>query len=248
MPVLGTLAQGYFDSIALGADFYSGGVIMEVPGDRIRHTDLERVSPKVAGCRDGVVVCVDIPFAGGTLTKTYRVSALQPALDCCYRFRGIERPLGSLRAGILTLLNDKLDLPLKLKSHQGGGALETFVLDRQAEHAAPASALVSSSAALSATGGVIHLEDASGSHLLSVRWNPANCAAMPMLTHVHATPHPFTRLKFSLCELDDTSKPGGSLKDFAIRLEGSHAAQFNSFTCLQEKEAACLSQANLPYN
>lgn len=229
-PVVGTLAQGYFDSIALGADFYSGGVIMEVPGDRIRHTDLERVSPRVVGSSDAVVVCVDIPFAGGTLTKTYRVAALQPAVDCCYRFTGIQRPLGSLRAGILTFLNDRLNLPLTVKSHQGGSALETFVLDRQAEHAVPASALVSSSAALSATGGVIHLEDASGGHLLGVRWNPANCAAMPMLTHVQATPHPFTRLKFSLCELDDTSKPGGNLEDFSIRLEGSLGTRFKTLT------------------
>lgn len=220
VPVIGTLGQGYFDSIALGADFYSGGVIMEVPADRKRYTDLERVEPKVWFNADSICIQAQMAFAGGLLTKEYQVGIHQATVDCAYRFTDVQRPVGSLRVGILTFLNNQLNLPLTVKSHQGSAALETFRVDREAAHAAPASVLVSSSAALSATQGSIHIEDAYGERVLNVRWDPACCAAMPMLTHTIATPHPFTRLKFSLCELDDTSRTGGALLDFEVQLSG----------------------------
>ena len=44
-PCIGTIAHGYFSSIELGADFYSGGVIIELPNERTRITDLEQIEP-----------------------------------------------------------------------------------------------------------------------------------------------------------------------------------------------------------
>lgn len=241
VPIVGKLGQGYFDSIALGADFYSGGVIMEVPAERARYTDLERVDPLVWATDEEVYVRVELPLGSGSLTKEFRVSAIEAALNCSYAFTNVARPLGALRACILTFLNHNLSLPLKVKSCQGGAAPEKFEINRDTAHAAPASALVSSSAGLSATNGTIQIEDVNGRQLLHVQWDPSKCAAMPLLTHTVATPYPLTRLKFSLCELDDTSKAGGTLHDFEVRLTGGNVKQVSSDLRFGKQEVESLS-------
>lgn len=219
-PVIGTLAQGHFDSIELGADFYSGGVVMEVPGTRERQTDLNRVTPELAlrgGC---LLVRGRLPFAGGTLTKTLAIDLVAERLTLRYDFTGVSRPLGTLRVAQLTLLNDQLAMPLVLQCQQGGPLAERFVVDQPAQHGGAASTLVSSTAGFGATDGRLLISDAEGP-LLGLQWDPGACAAVPMLTHQNATPHAFTRLKFSLCELDDTSRSGGLLKPFQLHLQGS---------------------------
>lgn len=219
-PVIGTLAQGYFDSIELGADFYSGGVVMEVPGTRERQTDLNRATPELALQGESLLVRVRLPFAEGTLTKTLAVDLFAESLSLHYDFEGVSRPLGTLRVAQLTLLNDQLALPLVLHCQQGGPLAERFVVDLPAQHGGAASTLVSSTAGFGATDGQMLIADAEGP-LLSLQWDPSACAAVPMLTHQCATPQAFTRLKFSLCELDDTSRSGGLLKPFRLHLHGS---------------------------
>lgn len=215
-PVVGTLAQGHFDSIELGADFYSGGVLLESPVNRARLTDLEWVQPEAALHDGELLLRARLPFAGGMLEKRLAVSLQTAAMRLGYHFEGVERPLGSLRVGVLTLLHEHLAEPLTLHCRQGG-AEEHFTLDRPSSHAVAASTLVSSTAAFGATDGRLRLTDARGP-VLTLQWDPARCAAAPMLTHQDASPTPFTRLKFSLAELDDTTRPGGTLRDFELTL------------------------------
>lgn len=216
-PVIGTLSQGYFDSIALGADFYSGGVLLESPVNRERQADLEWVRPEVALSSDQLLLRVRLPFAGGTLEKRLALDLSSERLTLGYHFDSVQRPQGTLRVGILTLLHEHLQEPIRLQCKQGGPTAESFLLDQIATHGQAASTLVSSSAGLGATDGRLTLEDAQGP-LLALRWDPSRCAAVPMLTHQPASPYPFTRLKFSLAELDDTAKAGGSLRDFVLEL------------------------------
>ncbi len=61
-PILGSISQGYFDSIELGADFYSGGVLVEVPGERKRLTDLDWVDPEVHCESKDCIFTVRLPF------------------------------------------------------------------------------------------------------------------------------------------------------------------------------------------
>ncbi|PZP27075.1 MAG: glycoside hydrolase family 57 [Roseateles depolymerans] len=215
--VVGTLSQGYFDSIALGADFYSGGVLLESPVNRERQADLEWVEPEFAETADQLWLRVRLPFAEGTLEKRIALDLRGERVTLAYLFEGIARPQGTLRVGILTLQHEQLQEPILLRCKQGGPEVETFTIDGPAMHGMAASTLVSSSAGFGATNGNITLEDAQGLQL-NLRWNPSQCAAIPMLTHQPASPHPFTRLKFSLAELDDTTKGGGSLRDFVLQV------------------------------
>lgn len=207
VPVVGTIHQGFFESISLAADWYSAGAILEMPAERQRHTDLSWVEPKIRAQGKEFVISASLPFGSGTLTKILTADAESEHLQLVYELKGVNRSLGSLRLGLITLLNQYLHLPLNLCAAQGGPMPEVFELRQEAAHAASASALVSSSAGLSACDGRILVYDANRKPVLSLQWSPSELAVMPLITHVASTPEPFTRIKFSLAEFDDTSKP-----------------------------------------
>jgi hypothetical protein len=216
-PVIGTLPQGYFSTIDLGADFYSGGVLIEVPGERSRLTDLEWVTPGVRQQGDELLISAVIPLAQGTLEKTITIDSKSERVKLSYDFKQFERPLGIVRIGIITLLPESFSLPLSVHCANGGQQAETFVLDHEVNHGHAASTLVSSTAAFSATDGSLTIEGAENRRL-SLHWNPADCAAIPMLKHQRSGNCHLTRLWFSLCELDDTSRTGGRLIPFTVEL------------------------------
>ena len=216
-PLLGTLPQGYFSSIELGADFYSGGVLIEIPGDHKRYTDLEWVSPEIHYADGRLTLSVSTPIGHGRLRKTITVAHHAQQVELTYVFEEFPRPLGTVRVAVMTLFPEALASPLSLACLNGGKQEEVFVLDQEVQHGRPASNLVSSSAAFGATDGTLRVTDASQRGLL-LEWNPAACAAVPMLKHQRSQPHPLTRLSFSLCELDDTARAGGQLLPFSVRL------------------------------
>ena len=216
-PVIGTLPQGYFSTIELGADFYSGGVLIEVPGERSRITDLEWVTPNVRCQGAELLISARIPLPGGTLEKTITIDIESERVKLTYDFQQFERPLGIVRVGIVTLLPRSLSLPLKVSCVNGGQEAELFLLDHEVNHGHAASTLVSSTAAFGATDGRLVIEDAANRRLV-FSWNPADCAAIPMLKHQRAGDCHLTRLSFSLCELDDTARARGKLMPFSITL------------------------------
>ncbi|MFY7867773.1 hypothetical protein [Roseateles sp.] len=215
VPMLGSLPQGYFDSIEYGADFYTGVVLLEAPVKRERVADLEWVEPQFSCDAGRMLIRVRLPFAGGVLEKQLSLDAHSETLRTSYEFMDLQRPMGTLRVSILTFLNDNLVPPLTIACRQGSFGVEEFVLDREARHDAPASVLVSSLSGFGATDGELRIGDSRGPRLL-LSWDPAVCAAMPMLSHLHASPRDFTHLKFSLCELDDTVREGGTLRRFEL--------------------------------
>lgn len=218
-PIIGTLSQGYFNTIELGADFYSGGVLVEVPGERSRATDLEWVVPIIQQSENELMISAKISLLHGVLVKTIKVDVKTERVTLSYDFQQLERPLGIVRVGIITLLPESLTLPLSIRCVNGGSEVESFSLDREVNHGFAASTLVSSTAAFGATDGRLIIEDAADRRIL-LMWDPAECAAIPMLKHQCFQGSHLTRLSFSLCELDDTSRVGGRLMPFTVVISG----------------------------
>lgn len=217
VPVIGTLEQGFFETIDLGADFYSGGVLMEIPGERRRLTDLEWVKPEMGSAGDKLVITGMLPLGDGTLIKRIEIDVTKESLVLSYEFSGIERPLGLVRAGILTLLPSAWKEPLEVTTWLGGSEPERFNCEDGVHHGQPVSMLISSSSALGSSVGNLEMRDACGQGL-SLRWNPAQCPVAPMLKHIATPSGHLTRLSFSLCELDDTSREGGRLCHFKLEI------------------------------
>lgn len=216
VPVVGTLPHGYFESIEFGADYYTGGIIVELPGDHRRITDLVPVQPVYHETADGLYIRVCIDTANGPLEKILFVPARGEFVQMDYAFPGWERPRGIVRVATTTLLPEAFGENLGLACHNGGNAQEYFPLDRNCDHTRPSSSLVSCTTGLGATGGEISLGD--DRRAIRLSWDPARAAALPMLIHQRIPPSHLTRILFSLSELDDTARPEGPLPGFSYRI------------------------------
>jgi hypothetical protein len=216
-PFLGTLSQGYFPSIELGADYYSGGVLIEIPGERRRFTDLEWVEPELGETEEEIWIEGVVPMPEGRLRKTITFGLHEERLRVTYAFEDWKRPIGMVRVGNFTFLPSALELPLALECKNGGQHRERFIFERSFNHSASASHFVSSSSGIGATDGVVRVVDRLGRGL-EVDWDPSQCAAVPMVKHLKTPESHLTRLCFSMCELDDTSKEGGRLLPLTLSL------------------------------
>ncbi len=217
VPVVGTISHGYFDAINYGADFYSGGLVIELPGEHRRLTDLVPVSWTVhqQGPELALVARIDTPL--GPIVKTLCFAETGEGLQLHYDFPGWTRPKGIVRVGSTTLLPEFFQGPLTIQCRNGGGHDEQFVLDRECDHTRSSSNLVSCTTGFGATSGQICIGDAH--HGVRLSWNPAQGAAFPMLIHHPVPPSHLTRIVFSLAELDDTARPEGPLLGFSYRIE-----------------------------
>ena len=232
-PVIGTLPQGYFRSINLGADFYSGGVLIDVPGRSIRGTDLERVVPQIQRDETMLHISAILPMADGSMQKTISIDLLAGKLSLAYHFNDIKRPHGIVRAGLVTLLPEAWTLPLKILCVNGGKAVEVFALDCDVDHGAAATTFVSSTASFGATDGCVAIEDAAG-RTVTLRWTPSLCAVAPMLKHRCINGSCLTRLFFSLCEMDDTFRPDGHLLPFSFEISAGTSAAMQASYAVQK--------------
>ena len=218
-PCLGTLEQGFFEAIDLGADFYSGGIVIELPGELKRITDLEWVDPVFLVDGDKLSISVSIQTDVGQLSKTLSFHKNEPALTLRYDFPGWQRPFGTVRAGNITMRPEAFDLNGFLSLEvDNGGELERFELEKDCNHGMAVSSLISCTTGFGATTGKMTLF-CPGNKGVVMTWDPTRCAAFPMLSHRYAEPWQFTRIMFSLSELDDTRKPGGNMMPFELKLE-----------------------------
>jgi hypothetical protein len=216
-PCVGTLAHGYFTEIGLGADFYTGGSVVELPCDNARVTDLERVEPELSWSADRLHLRVTIPSRLGPIVKTLSLGADSEAIELEIAFPGWSKPKGVVHVGTVTMRPDAFAGPLSMRCANGGEGRESFLLDRSFDHSAPSATMVSSSTGLGATDGELDIGD--GERGLRLSWDPAQCAVLPMVSHRQVRPSPLTRIFFSMQEFDDTMRPGGVPGTFALRLQ-----------------------------
>jgi hypothetical protein len=203
--LLGTLPHGYFDDIALGADFYSGLTVVEIPG-RSRITDLEWVE----WCRvrqDGgdVLVSGEVSTPIGGVRKDILVVADPPSIRLRYEFDWEKLPAATIRTCAVTLHPQSFARSsLFYRTHNGGRVPETFLLDGQeVAHERAISAQVSSTMALGATEGWVEVGDDRRAVRLAI--DRTVSAAMPLVTYREVRDSFFYRVQWSLGEYDDTT-------------------------------------------
>jgi hypothetical protein len=216
VPIVGTLTHGYFNTIALGADFYSGGVVIELPEKHTRITDLERVEPEITHVDRGLRLRVEIPTRLGKIVKTLTVHAERESVELEYCFPGWSKPHGIIHAGSITLLPEAFSEALDVTCANGGSDRERFAMQVTFDHSAPSASMVSCTTGFGATDGQIDIGDEQ--RRLRIAWDPGQCAVLPMLIHKESKPFSLTRLFFSLEEIDDTTRPGGAVGSLTLRL------------------------------
>ena len=219
-PCIGTLPHGYFSCISLGADYYSGGVVVELPLQRIRITDLEKVEPKFLIKNNGnIEIYAEIRTQFGSIIKVVEVSTNSEKVSLSYNFSKWEKYVGSVKLGGITLLNQFSHKNTKLLCSNGGEGNERFNFNGEFNHTKPASTLVSSSRGLGATTGKIQIINNGKS--INLQWDPSECAVMPMLYNEKLYDKTLSRVFFSAKEIDDTSKESPISVNFSYTLNSS---------------------------
>jgi len=210
LPAAGTLALGTYDDMALGADFYSGHVTFEMPGEP-KATDLVPVVPRITETARTIRVETQISRAPLLLHKSITLYKDTPRADIRYRF-GASLPAGSLRLGYITLTPQSYDRrTLRYATHNGGTEPEEHLLyGSSTDHGRAVSFLVSASCAAGMTEGTAEFGDAR--HGLRITLTGDSAAALCMVTYREASPSFFARIMFSLQEVDDTSRFGNGVR------------------------------------
>ncbi len=217
-PLFGTLPHGYYEDIELGADFYSGHVVIEIPGQR-RVTDLVPVVPEITDPNNTLCLQTTTNLGVGTEIKTWTIEPDRARLRLSVQLHLSEAFYGTIRLGFITLMPESFEAKsLFYQTHNGGHAPETHVLNgRPAEHGRAVSALISAHGGFGATEGLVSLGD--HRRRLTVRVPRNVCAGLPMLQYQPAGGRFFCRLFFSLLELDETRQPGDRSRTYRFQQE-----------------------------
>ena len=203
--LLGTLQHGYFDDIGWGADFYSGHLIFESPGQH-KITDLVPIEPEISHTRNELLISGIIQTSMGLIEKEWLIDDKKGSIKLFLRFNWPKAVVGSLRLANITLIPESFDTQsLNYETQNGGTEMEKFQLNSNFDHGKPVSFLVSANQALGMTSGSVELGDNQYGILLKCDMNQS--ALVGLFTHQKIQDSHLTRLALSAREIDDTSKP-----------------------------------------
>jgi hypothetical protein len=219
-PCIGTLPHGHFGSISLGADYFSGGVVVELPLERARVTDLEKVDPKFRIKDNGnIEISAKINTKFGSIIKVVEVSIDKEQVSLSYDFSSWDKVIGSVRLGTMTLMNQFSHEATKIECFNGGDNYEVFNFSGEFDHTKPPSTLVSSSRGLGATTGEIKISD--NGKFINFLWDPSESAVMPMLQKTSSNGRYLSRVFFSMKEVDDSAKFPSNIGKFSLSIAAS---------------------------
>lgn len=205
-PLVGTLEHGYFPTIELGADFYSGHLVQEAAA-RAKVTDLERVEPAVGVDEQGrLCALAEIATPLGPIAKAVRLDAASRSVELEWALRWSELPAGSLRFGYVTLLPEAFDeSTLWYAAHNGGRTLDVHAVRGAAfDHGGAVSALVSARQGLGVTEGIAMIGDAE--RTVRVELDHACARPLGLVSWSPTGERWLLRLAFALTESDDTRR------------------------------------------
>lgn len=207
-PTIGGLPHGYFDDIALQADWYTGDCVFEALGEP-KITDLEWASTQLErGDNGDVIVHGLIETPQGPIAKVMRFHGKMPRIDFDLEFRWVKDfGRGVLRLGHITLLGEAFDWDsLCYLTNNGGITPERFPLkDQTVEHGTPVSFLVSAACGVGMTEGWFAFADQT--QTLRVEVDRELAPLIGLVTHRVTAGKLFCQLMLSALELDDTRKP-----------------------------------------
>ncbi len=203
-PLIVTLPHGYYDDISKGADFYSGHLVLETPGQH-KITDLGILNPSIEMVGDGKEILIQgsISTPLGRIYKTITIG--EGEVRIAYELDWEELPLGSLRLGHVTINPNVFNRKhLYFETHNGGLQPERFSMTGLViDHGRPVSFLVSASEALGMTEGAVEIGDQH--QAISIHVDQGNGYLAGLMTYMPVGDSYFCRLSFSGAECDDTS-------------------------------------------
>ncbi|WP_417457299.1 glycoside hydrolase family 57 [Kordiimonas sp.] len=206
---IGTLAHGFYDDIAFGADFYSGHFVYE-PHDSHKVTDLVKCEPTVAVNEHGQVdIRATIETSLGPITKQLLFDPADCSLTVEYLHDWLMPLPGAFRLGFVTLNPLAFDVKnLFFETHNGGRTIERHALSHDGallsvDHGRAVSRLVSATTGLGMTGGLLRMGD--HRHTVTLHMARGDAAGVGLITAQTVRDSYFVRAAISVRESDETS-------------------------------------------
>lgn len=205
---IGTIPHGFYEDIAWGADFYSGHLTAEHPGNH-KTTDLCAADPHIAYDKEHktLVIKTALTIVGHSIEK---IITLHNEPKITVEYQGIDWLLNNqnvMRCANITLNPALFDAnSLSFKTANGGDTPQQHkILDPNGIHHGEAvSMLVSSHTALGVTNEEIVLSD--HRREIIIQFDKADAAMMALLHFEPVGAQYFARCMLSLSEIDDTRK------------------------------------------
>jgi hypothetical protein len=216
--MLVSLLHGYFQDIALQADWYTGNAVFEaLDGPKV--TDLDWARPMQWRCPASGATIVEsiISTRKGGIFKRLAFHENAPRVDIDVVFYWPDMGRGSLRAAHILLNPAAFDWSsVAIKTSNGGNLTEEFSLAGEAfDHSAPISLQVSSTTGLGATSGILEISDGKRGFEIQIDRSVAPLLAMAQLQQTSSGP--FCRVMLSAAETDDTRKTSGAASPRHVR-------------------------------
>lgn len=205
-PLWGTLEHDYFDNSQWSADFYSGHLVMELPGQH-KITDLTEIRPVIQRTESQVTIRGKLTCPVGNIEKSIVFCAQSGVVSFSYNIDWEKIPLGTLRVAHITLNPEVFDQgSLLYQCHNGGQKQEIFrIHSNKINHASPVSTLVSSSSGLGLTNGTLSIGDKK--QTIEIRCPKSLAAYIGFIQYEKLKTKYFYRAILSAQEMDETSKP-----------------------------------------
>lgn len=204
--LIGTLPHGYYQDVAMAADYFSGHLVFESP-TQPKLTDLSAVDPDINFLDGGNVVKISGKISSrlGMICKELLITH-EGQVTLRYHIDWAHVPAGVLRLGHMTLNPSAFQVEdLQFVTHNGGYAPEVFSLgESSVDHGRPVSFLVSANNGFGNTEGRVTLQDRHTS--VHIDTSRTQGYLIPLLTIRPITPSYFCRVSFSAMEFDDTTR------------------------------------------
>lgn len=219
--LIGTIEHGVFDNIELGADFFTGSLVIQDMQNAMLLTDLQKIKPSINYYKDHIEICANIILFNQKIKKIIFVYFDKPKISIRYELNSIPRTRATLRLSAATIKTENLsESNIVVVSKTGGNLCHDYFIDKEFDHGAPVSHRVSSTSSLPSSNGKISI--GVGKYKIIVSWDPGSSFFYPLFMHAKDLKGNLTRLHLSNQEVDDTLIPDGFYGDLEYSINFSH--------------------------
>jgi len=213
---LGRLCLGSFSHMDLSADWYSGNVVLQLPG-QAQITDLKKSPTRACESDTERYFQTKMAFNTGFIHKTLRFPKDRAEWTEEFHFQIPQLSVGSLRFGFITLATPlMMEDGIQLRTHLGGKTMETWPLPNvDFDHGQQASSLVSATQGLGMTEGQIQI--LTKDQVLTVSLEHSTLRPLAMIENKIDREGRFFRLYFSVSEYDETRRGPFDLTNETVR-------------------------------
>lgn len=218
--LVGTNEHGTFDNIELGADFFSGAMVIQNMDTSQLFSDLQKVDPTIKLIDKKIEISIKLKIKNEEVIKKIEILLDKPLINISYDLSQLAQSKETIRLSAATIkTKDLKNVDFSVGSKTGGKKIHEYNLDREFDHGSAVSHRISSTSGLPSTDGRLIFNV--NNLRFSISWDPAFCYFYPLFSNNIDSNGQLIRLHLSHREQDDTLKFEGKYKKLEYSIDFS---------------------------